>query len=732
MRRINKIIYYSIAFLLFAFFILYILKINSRPTSYNFNTLENIQKYTEFYPEKYEIENNDWQDPSFTNFYKTRLRYSKFNKFLAKTGIAKDPIFNISSFEKTLKIVTQNQNAKSFNGQDLTIELKDGDKCFIFGDLHASLHSFARDLQELKNQKMIDNNLKIINPDTMIIFLGDTINRSPYSIETLNVILSLMEKNPDKVIYLKGNHEKRKYWRNFNMRRQIQIVFPELANLKNKNNLFDKIDRFFKTLPNSLVIKIAGQKDDSILVALDENRIPIEKRKDIKFMVVGEKRLFSSKKSDGLDFVDYDYGITKWALMSCPNVIYNKFLDFYRDCFVELYIGPMTRKSTLTLNYRDQKSNDKNFKQVFYAPISGKVLETKDNLSDRKTYNIGSTMYLSGITALIGNENKIGLQTAFYANNIDPENYLIKTTIFDDQYLQNLSLINVKNLIENYNITTIVYPTGTPTLLSYLNFAESGKISVFFPYTGGKQFRKKELKNLIHFRTNYNSEIISTMKYLMKEYQIKKFAFFYIDDSYGLPIAQDAHEELKRQGITDWLDLPHTRTSPNFDKMIRDIKEYVPEAIACISVEFLIAELIEKLSPQFFSSTKLFSVSAMNGQSFERFLAQRGIKQILSSVVPDPFTSDLEIAKEYRENTKARGLTLSINGFEGYVVGALMSLAINSVKPPVTKEKIMEFFESMNKYKFKGLELTFNPESRDLSQPVWIRTLDNKWVMGQN
>ncbi|KKP29819.1 MAG: Extracellular ligand-binding receptor [candidate division TM6 bacterium GW2011_GWF2_30_66] len=734
MKKIKKLNKYIISLLIFitifiiisgAVFI--ITKLNKKET-YKFKTIESLEKYVKFYPENYEIENKDWNDPMFSNFYKKTLNQSSFKKFLTKLNIKKYPLFNIQEFQNLLEKLTKNKLEKNLNK---IIKLNTEDKCIVFGDLHAAIHSLVRDLKELEKQKIINNNLEIIAPNTYIIFLGDAINRAPYSLEVLNIILLLIEKNPEKVIYLRGNHEKKSYWQNFNLRRQIKIVFPQYAQINQENTLFDKIDNFFKTLPDSLTIKVNGSDKDKIILGNEEKKNLYGDNNYTKFMIIGEKKFETTKETNGLEFIGYDNGIAKWSTISCNNVTYQKYFNFNKDAFLELFIGQSASKSVIKLNFRNNNNNNNNnnlYEQIFYDPIFGEKLKNKNNTNTKNIYNIGSTMYLTGITAAIGNENKLGLETALYFNNTSNKNNLIKLTILDDEYLTNLSILNINKLLNKYFINTIVMPTGTPTLLSYLDLIKTGAVSVFFPYSGASQIRKKELSNIINFRASYNKEIISMIRYLTKTYGIKKFAFFYTSDSYGTPIAKDAQEELKKLGINDWLDLPHTRINPDFIGITKKIKAYKPDAIACISVQFLSEELINNLSPEFFSNSILFSMSAMNGESFERFLSTRGIKQVLSSVVPDPFSSDLQIAKEFRENMKLRGLRLSLNSFEGYIAGSLISEAINNTNPPITKEKIMQYFEKLNNYNFKGLELTFNPETRDLSQPVWIRTLKNKWI----
>ena len=129
------------------------------------------------------------------------------------------------------------------------------------------------------------------------------------------------------------------------------------------------------------------------------------------------------------------------------------------------------------------------------------------------------------------------------------------------------------------------------------------------------------------------------------------------------------------------------------------------------------------------SITSSFKLSViLFSESFKKFLDDRGIKYILTGVVPDPDNSELEITKEFKHEIFLKGLKISSNAFEGFIAGSLISDAISKIQLPLTGEKIIKYFENMKNHNFKGLNLTFNPETRDLSQPVLIRTLDLKWI----
>ena len=83
--------------------------------------------------------------------------------------------------------------------ETLLLELNVDDsetEIFVIGDIHGNLKSLQR-LIEIIEQ---------VNPK-FIVFLGDIVDRGPYQLECLILILALKIKQTNKYIFLKGNHE---------------------------------------------------------------------------------------------------------------------------------------------------------------------------------------------------------------------------------------------------------------------------------------------------------------------------------------------------------------------------------------------------------------------------------------------------------------------------------------------------------------------------------------------
>jgi len=690
--------------------------------------MNDLERYAAFRGEHQKRDNDDWRDPEFLSYYRS-IRSSFDKKILRKLGLNDDPIWNIDEFCTSLRNLTKKRSEKVAASPDFQLVLRKGDRCFVWGNLYGAFHSFVRDLRHLNSLGVISEDL-VIAPGIRFVFLGDAVNRSPFSLEVLDVLRLLQEINGDKIIYLRGKQETDGYWENFDMRKQIRELTCGHGGKKQAEIISKEINRYFSTLSKTLIVSHINSKKEKILCSnSDVSKNLLDET--VKSLILGEEHLGFIKNPQGLEFLGYDHSASKWSLLSSPTDIYNEFFNFYSDSFIELVIGPTIDKTILVFYSHDPRK-EKVFKKEFYDLIFGSKFKTKKYGNEGKSVvQVGSTMSLSGITGPLGRETKVGVETAILNHNMNLESdVLVKFSVLDDEYIPRFALMNAEKLLQKYGIDSLVIPTGTPTLLFYLGMVLQGQLAVFFPFTGAPQFRQPEIKNIVHYRASYENEARSAIKFLIGTYGIKKFAFFYQDDSYGRPIVKAARDELRKNGINEWLDIPHSRTQKDFKGIAIDkITKYMPGAIGCFSSYFPTEEFISELGSEFFLDRLIFSTSFLSSEAFERFLKSRGIASLRMSVVPDPVKSQLEIVKEYRSEIKERGLALSANSLEGYIAGKLLVHAIKKIGAPYTKERLIQFFEGLNNYRFKGLNLRFNPQTRDLSQPVWLRTPDKKWIL---
>jgi hypothetical protein len=84
-------------------------------------------------------------------------------------------------------------------------------RVIVVGDLHGSFHSFVRLLVNMKKEGFLSDDLSLLK-DVLLVFTGDFVDRSFYSLETLLIACALRLQNEKSVVMVNGNHEDPPLW----------------------------------------------------------------------------------------------------------------------------------------------------------------------------------------------------------------------------------------------------------------------------------------------------------------------------------------------------------------------------------------------------------------------------------------------------------------------------------------------------------------------------------------
>jgi len=84
---------------------------------------------------------------------------------------------------------------KIFRKEPKLIKIEKAKRVIFVGDTHGDLEA---------SQKVIKDYLK---PGNKIVFLGDYVDRGPFSKENLDFLIEQKEKYPEQIFLLQGNHE---------------------------------------------------------------------------------------------------------------------------------------------------------------------------------------------------------------------------------------------------------------------------------------------------------------------------------------------------------------------------------------------------------------------------------------------------------------------------------------------------------------------------------------------
>jgi protein phosphatase len=159
------------------------------------------------------------------------------------------------------------------------IEIKNAKRIIFVGDTHGDLEA---------SKKVIKNYLKEGNK---IVFLGDYVDRGPFSKENLDFLLEQREKNPDKIFLLQGNHEGH---------RILKFSPAEFwESLSEKE--YQKYSQIVEKFPLAVVVKD--------IIALHGALPEIEKLKDFKKIKIGDENWFRICWGDFVDESGDNFGI---------------------------------------------------------------------------------------------------------------------------------------------------------------------------------------------------------------------------------------------------------------------------------------------------------------------------------------------------------------------------------------------------------------------------------------
>jgi len=377
-----------------------------------FRTLNEIKAYADGLNEWVEMENDKVFYPTYNHYYQKKFKSSLLTKtaqklkyFLNKHSIVRPSVASFISFEELLCNVTkQRNNEKSSKNFIQKIDASTFTQLIVFGPLYGAFQSLARCLDKLMEINVIDNNLKLNNKNIALVFLGNGFTKSPFCLETLTLVLKLIQNNPDQIIYIKGRQEMENQWKLQSLHKELTFAFPDEKN--HQNNIEKEIDAFFDTLPLAMYYTFPQNNETYYLKFLyapikeeildwDDKILPKDARTfllkkqaesivnfklttdapllneatdpspKLKAIISGILERKDIPNSSGLTILAPIHGIARWRIVSCPTPQSRKIFNCFDDAFIIISMTE-SQDQQIVHYYRDIRSTEKNFHKKSY------------------------------------------------------------------------------------------------------------------------------------------------------------------------------------------------------------------------------------------------------------------------------------------------------------------------------------------------------------------------------
>lgn len=698
-------------------------------------SLSDWKAYASRYEEMPESDNHDWDDPDYSSYHKMISPHfvthflRKIFFFHEKNHI--DTFFN--DYTERLHAATRSACQEPVCAK--TVALAPDSRVYVWGDLYGSLHALVRALDFLQQEGVIDEQLRIVKEQCYFVFLGNVISRSPYILETLSLVAQLCLQNPNNVFYLRGKQEQSSYWKSFGTFRaleyRVSIILSERKSIENRlDEIFDKLPQvIFFEAPCGKTFECVYDPTSYFIAGYAD----LNKGKPASARLIGQGDRPIAMGQKGLVFAGMQDTCLVWKVFSAYNDVYKRFAGRLGGSFVAISCGKSEQDTTIRL-YDENTGSYK--KTAEYELLSGEpvALARKIEGMHLQSIDIGSTMDLKKQLSSLGKQIQTGLVgTAFAFNNTNASlPYFIRYMILNDSYIPYRAYDNSVELIKKGYAQTLLLPLGSITLATYYKHYQEMGIPILFPVTGSSLFRDTNLINMVHLRPSYDDELAALIPYMITNYRMRRFAFFYQDDEHGRGPVEAAHRILKSYGITEWLDVPYMRNAFDFKKQVEAIEAYRPDVIGLLSVPAETKAFLRQLGAPHLYNKKCFGISLIADEDMRSFFNYLGVSCVLAHPVPHPVHNKMALAQEYRDLMKSQDTAPTVYAFEAYVGTSLLLDALAHISTPGGGDlgkALIKHFESYKNYVYKGLQLTFDPATRSLSQPVWIDPgYDADWI----
>jgi len=349
-----------------------------------------------------------------------------------------------------------------------------------------------------------------------------------------------------------------------------------------------------------------------------------------------------------------------------------------------------------------------------------------------KTITLGTTAPLSGSLYKLGRDFTKGMRIVFKEINRRKgiHGYHINQIIRDDQYEPSKIRRNIDKLLRK---TSILFGTFSSDALLAIPTDKLDDYLVIFPNSGVSKFRDPRRKTFFFFRPSIKEEVETLVTYIVEKLFRRKIAIFHEDSAWGengAKLAKEYISTLSDRGIQCVAMASHVRNSVNVREAVEEISRKSPEVVLCIAHYRPTYSFIRGMLNKGEQSTTFCGVSET--ALMQNYLKKsRGVDLITSSVVPNPWKSELPIAKSFRAAMKKHlpNYALSVMSFEGYIIGKFFEKVFLGIAPPFTLEKIVSALESF-KGEVLGLKLVLDPATRSFSKNIWINEhRDKDWMI---
>jgi branched-chain amino acid transport system substrate-binding protein len=332
---------------------------------------------------------------------------------------------------------------------------------------------------------------------------------------------------------------------------------------------------------------------------------------------------------------------------------------------------------------------------------------------------IGQSAAFSGPASQLGQDMNLGARTYFQILNERGGIHGRKIELLtrDDGYEPDRAAQNTQEFIEKDKVFALFGYVGTPTSNAALPIFTAAKVPFVGAYTGAQSLREPFNRYVFNVRASYFDETESIVAQLTAS-GMKNIAVLYQNDAYGKAGLEGVTRAMARRNAKIAGSATVERNSTDVSAAVASLKAVQPQAIVQITAYASSAAFIKEMKKSGYTG-QFINVSFVGSKALADLLGKDSTGVVVSQVVPFPWAGSAALQLEYAQAMKKSGVPdRGFGSMEGFIAAKVFAEAVSRAGKNLTREKLVDAFESMQKVDLGGFSIAFSKTSHNGSQFV--------------
>jgi branched-chain amino acid transport system substrate-binding protein len=335
----------------------------------------------------------------------------------------------------------------------------------------------------------------------------------------------------------------------------------------------------------------------------------------------------------------------------------------------------------------------------------------------------GQCAALTGPIKDLGTGVRDGLQAAFEEANAAGGVYgrHLRLISADDGYEPDQTVDCTARMLESRGVFALAGFVGTPTSAVAAPIAQELKVPLVGLFTGTALVREPVQRYIVNIRASYDNETESLVEYLTAKLGVSRIGVFYQNDSFGRSGINGIQKALARRNLGLVCKGSFERNTLAIKSGLAHIMAGAPDAIIMVAPYEPAAEFVREARKAGVRA-RFATISFVGTERLITDLGSAADGIIISQVVPPPTDQNLATARDYRASLSRAmpNSSPSYAGFEGYIAGRVLTAALRSVGRDLTREKLIDALNSMNRIDIGGMIFSFSELNHQGSNSVFL------------